>query len=388
MPALILKNSWEMSRLSDKLTGELPILFVYELDASNLAGKRDELAGEEKSSNQCELEDSSKPSPSLEVSMNVKYSFLAICQRKIDLSNKPMLHPWYQRVFGTPFILRVADLEGYTGRDLYDLIAKRVQRYVPKGVLAFLKERQKSSDKLSCSDLTESSSSGRIRRGRHQRFHQTKSDAEISFFGSIPRYGFRLRVTSREGKCCDLCPWYECCIGCVVTDDDYPTIAMCGDTISIDWHIGIDLVTDCFDTLPNSEPQPVGNMLTNVKKHKTCHYGKNKLGRGHITLDDCLAAFSKEEDMQDVSYTRKHRTRKLILPFHSLLTRLIHITDLLLQLQRTSYADKVNESLATSTYYDHYSEALSVHGAYEEKVERLRTLSCRGSGLFENSGIR
>jgi hypothetical protein len=295
-----------MSRLSDKVTGELPILFVYELDTSASTDKHTELMGEEKSPEQGKTDESTLVKPAIdlgEVSLNVKYSFLAICQRKVDLSNKPMLHPWYQRVFGTPFILRVADLEGYTGRDLYDLVAKRVQRYVPEGVSAFLKERLKSSDKSSSSDLTESSSSGRFRRGRRQRFHQTKSDAELSFFGSIPRYGFRLRVTSREGKCCDLCPWYECCIGCVVTDDDYPTIAMCGDTISIDWHIGIDIVTDCFETLSVNEPHPVGNMLTNVKKHKSCHSGKNKLGKGHITLDDCLAAFSKEEDMQDVSCT-------------------------------------------------------------------------------------
>ena len=42
-------------------------------------------------------------------------------------------------------------------------------------------------------------------------------------------------------------------------------------------------------------------MLTNVKKHKTSHSGKNKYDRGSITLDDCLNAFTKEERMPDVS---------------------------------------------------------------------------------------
>ena len=285
-----------MSKLSDKNTGEIPLLFIYEVDPMIL---KDEI-GEPPVEN--ETEDSFKtaqPSLTKETNSDIRYSFLAVCQRKIEITNTPLFHPWYQRVFGTPFILRVADLEGYTGRDLYDLVAKRVERYVPEGVLKFLSRGQEElEDSINGSEYK---SSGKLRAGRRQRFNQTKSDSEESAFGKIPRYGFRLRVTSRDGKRCELCPWFDCCTGCLITDDDYPTIAMCGDTIAIDWHLAVDVTTDSFDAF-SSGAEPRANMLTNVKKHSTSHSGRNKYGRGSITLDDCLDAFTKEEEIPDVSF--------------------------------------------------------------------------------------
>ena len=288
-----------MSKLSDATTGEVPLLFVFEVDPMITEDENDEIISSNDSG-------SISSSPTKVISekdpnVGIRYSYLAVCQRKVELSNVPMFHPWYQRVFGTPFILRVADLEGYTGRDLYDLVAKRVERYVPESVLTFI-SRENTGHKGLMSETTNNIGNGKLRSGRRQRFNQTKSDAEDTAFENMPRYGFRLRVTSRDGKCCELCPWYDCCTGCLITDDDYPTIAMCGDTIAIDWHLAVEVATDSFDML-SSAAEPRANMLTNVKKHKSSHSGKNKYGRASISLDDCLDAFTKEERMPDVSTT-------------------------------------------------------------------------------------
>jgi len=295
-----------------------------------------------------------------------------MCQRKVELTSNPMFHPWYQRLFGTPFILRIPDLDGFTGRELYDLVAKRVKRYVPLGVLHFLAKQEE----LEQSIPTETDSSGNrriLRRGRRQKFNQTSPDAEESAFGSIPRYGFRLRVTSRDGKRCELCPWYEACVGCLITDDDYPTIAMCGDTVAIDWHLGIDVATDCFDAL-SSGAEPRANMLTNVKKHKTCHAGKIKSGKGHITLDDCLHAFSKEEDMDDVSIwsPAKYIIMYLLANLDSKhYSTPLPATDILFKLQGTPNTDEVNESLEITPCDDYYTQTFSIHRKNEKEIEKL-----------------
>lgn len=218
-----------------------------------------------------------------------KYSYLAFCQRKADISHRVFLRLWYHKVFGTPFILRIPDLEGFTGRDIYDFVANKLEQYVPEEALEFLRNGTRNI----CNQLS-SQEREKLRSGRRQR-NQTRDDFENSFFGEIPRYGFRLRVTTREGKKCELCPWYECCIGCFISDDDYPTIAMNGDTIAIDWHIAVDLATNLFD---NANPR--ANMLTNVTRHRTCHSGKNSYGRDIISLDDCLEAFAKEELIPEV----------------------------------------------------------------------------------------
>ena len=287
-------DSWEMIKLSDNPSCEIPLLFVYEVDP--ILSNADESDDDDSVSTSEHSKEEREGATKQTNTPRAKCSFLAMCQRKVELTTNPMFHPWYQRLFGTPFILRIPDLDGFTGRELYDLVAKRVKRYVPLGVLHFL-AKQEELEQSTPGEIGFSGKRGILRRGRRQKFNQTSPDAEESAFGSIPRYGFRLRVTSRDGKRCELCPWYEACVGCLITDDDYPTIAMCGDTVAIDWHLGIDVATDSFDAL-SSNAEPRANMLTNVKKHKTCH-GKTKNGRGHITLDDCLHAFSKEEDMND-----------------------------------------------------------------------------------------
>ncbi len=263
---------------------------------------------------------------------SVRYSFIAMCQRKPDLMNRPFLHMWNQRVFGTPLLLRVADLEGYCGRDLYDLVASRMRAYVPAAVLPFLTESQSDCQRFEQEiDLGEVG----IRRRRQECF-KTGADSEQTAFGEIPRYGFRLRITSRDGKKCGMCPWYECCIGTLIPDDDYPTIVACGDTVSIDWHIAVDLTTDSFGSLlPNDSKGHQGEkIMPNVKRHHTCHSGRNRLGRGVITLEECLQAFSKEERIPEVSYS-------IDMIVYPILLKSTFLTSALLSLQ--AYCSKCQE---------------------------------------------
>ena len=125
---------------------------------------------------------------------------------------------------------------------------------------------------------------------------------EEAFASDIPRYGFRLRLSSREGKNCLISPWYEGSIGCLVPDDDYPTNATCGDTIAIDWHIAVDLMTNGFEIPLNQKLDNTAYLHSSVKKHRTCHAGKNKYGyRGAISLEECLESFAKEEQIPEVS---------------------------------------------------------------------------------------
>lgn len=180
---------------------------------------------------------------------------------------------------------------------MYELIAKRIEKYVPPLAVPFLSQKNKSFDENHPNgyETDPTKKSRRLRGGRRQQYKTTTDTEELSA-GMLPRFGFRLRISSREGTRCSMCPWFECCLGCLVPDDDYPTIVVCGDTIAIDWHMAVDLASGGFD-VPIGEPLDiVGLMLANVKKHRTCHAGKNRYGyRNSITLEECLDSFSKEE---------------------------------------------------------------------------------------------
>jgi hypothetical protein len=229
---------------------------------------------------------------------STKPSFIAICQRKPDLMSRPFLHMWNQRVFGAPMLLRVADLEGYSGCDLYDLVAKRMQAYVPPGVLPFLKKDESRRPTPNQDVVT-----GRTgMRRRTQECYKTSAHAEDTVFGEIPRYGFRLRITQRDGKKCNTSAWYEGCVGSLIPDDDYPTTVADGDTVAIDWHIVVDLSSDSFGRLPPYDSRLDQGKMLNAKRHQTCHTGKNKFGRGSITLEECLKEFSKEEKIPEVRF--------------------------------------------------------------------------------------
>ena len=234
-----------------------------------------------------------------------KYSFLAVAQRKSEVMTQDFLHPLSHRVFGTPMLLRVQDLEGYTGRDLYDTVASHLRTFVPKSALRFLEKDEDEPDPVI------SKREGDGARGR-QRLKKTTTDMEDVSAGPVPRYGFRLRITSRDGRRCTLCPWFECCIGCLVPDDDYPTIVMCGDSIAVDWHFAVDVATSGFGQRINSQIDPLVASSgfsprrvipgVTIKNHSSMGAGPKKTGiTGAISLEDCLDAFAKEERIPEVN---------------------------------------------------------------------------------------
>lgn len=343
------QDSWTLAKLNNRETGEIPLTYVYEVDpilpahddasisirkpkvmmnnredidsstvmANNShnklkggeaynKGSTDSLS--KKKSDEIEVTKSSleKESPSLDSSKTpseVKTSFLAICQRKVELTKRPFLYPYYMRVFGTPLLLRVQELEGFTGRDLYELIAKRIKKYIPPLAVPFLSQDSNNlyENYRDGHETGSTKKSERLRVKKRQQFKTTTDNEELSA-GAVPRFGFRLRITCREGTKCAMCPWFECCLGCLAPDDDYPTIVMCGDTIAIDWHMAVDLASGGFD-VPIGEPlDTIGLMLAKVKKHRTCHVGKNRYSsyRNSITIEECLHSFSKEERIPEV----------------------------------------------------------------------------------------
>jgi len=334
----IIPDSWPLSKLQNRDTGEIPPIFVFELDPLPLANndlenndtiikehnedaysdsKTDEdskILGKELTNDGVQKGDTIDTKTTLEKPIDtnqkcpnvsssskgrtgMKYSYLALMQRKLDLINNPLLHSNCQKVFGTPMLLRVVELEGYTGRDIYDLVAKRIMRFVPAQAFRFLLngvEKEPLREEMYLTQKTPST-----KRGGRQVRNKTTSDMEVASCGQLPRYGFRLRIVSRDGKKCSLCSWYECCIGCLIPDDDSPTIALCGDSIALDWHISVDLATDGFG-FPATEMDTAGSvqsrMMDNIKRHRTCHVGKNRYGyRGCISLEECMESFAKEE---------------------------------------------------------------------------------------------
>ncbi len=238
----------------------------------------------------------------------IKYSYLALLQRKLEYVNGPFLHPFQPRVFGSPLLLRVCDLEGFTGNDLYAHVSQQVQRYIP---YAFT-HNDTGTTTYSCRgvvDATNDTAPSHARRGR-QNCKKTTVDMESVAAGDIPPYGFRLRLVSREGSRCALCSWFSCCIGCLVPCDDFPVVAECGDSISIDWHMSVDLsgggfgwdITKSKSKAVNVNLSPHAKALIRVKKHSSFNGIGKKFGyTGSITLEECLDSFAKEEKIPEVS---------------------------------------------------------------------------------------
>lgn len=315
------QNSWSLPDLQNKETGELPLLHVYELDPipeetggtpehgelgrddddikpikkTKIPIDKDEGSTGDDGTNQISEEKAPLPKPP-------KYSFLALAQRKSEVTSRDFLHPLSHRVFGTPLLLRIYDLEGYTGRDLYDTVAQRLRNFVPKSALRFLGKDDEDEERSSGKE-----SSGSARQNVHgrQRLKKTTTDMEEVSAGPVPRYGFRLRITSRDGRRCTLCPWYECCIGCLVPDDEYPTIVMCGDSIAVDWHFAVDVATSGFGQRLSSQLEQIAATGTAprraipgvaVKNHSSLGAGPKKKGMASaISLEECLDQFAKEE---------------------------------------------------------------------------------------------
>lgn len=389
------QNSWAIPDLQNKDTGELPVLHVYQLeplpkreavvetkpvisveeestpqvevsqsengdtksddgpeldedDGTDSAGDSSEentdevvVNGDEKTKNEFahlkRVDINSEPISNAESkneaqAPDVKFSFVALAQRKTEMSTGEKLHPFTHHVFGTPLLLRVIDFEGYSGRDLYDLVAKRMRSFVPKSALRFLTDH-KDDPREEAAELAEKSEDAipLPRAGSRKRRHRTTTDMEEVAAGPVPRYGFRLRLTSRDGKRCALCPWYECCIGCLVPDDDYPTVVTCGDSLVIDWHFAVDIATNGFGFRPNQLDSPSGQaqvrakqFVVPVKSHSSFGNGakKKKGSAGTVTLEQCLDAFAEEERIPEVCIRRYTLDlailRILLSPFYSL----------------------------------------------------------------------
>ena len=189
------QHSWTLSKLSTQESGEIPPLHIYEIYPIQEKTNKDTPADDEEIS----LEEPPK------------YSYLALSQRKLNFVPGPFLHPFQPCVFGSPLLLRIRDLDGFTGEDLYAHIARKMHRFVPN---APLKNNQSSSSGSAGggeSTLDDSVAvSPKTRRGRQYR---QKTLAENVCDEEVPPYGFRLRLVSRDGSRCALCNWYSCCVG-------------------------------------------------------------------------------------------------------------------------------------------------------------------------------
>jgi ubiquitin C-terminal hydrolase len=293
----IAPNSWRLPDLQNKDTGELPMLHVYKLDPvpekfeSMKDGSDETFAAEDE-------DDEDSPA--------MRFGFLALAQRRTDLVAKDLIHPLTHRVFGTPLLIRIPALDGLTGFQVYDVVAQHLRSVVPQGAVKFLTNDDPpppSADTNKGVDEEETKTKEEIR----QSLKKTVSDMEEVAAGQVPRYGFRLRLASRDGRRCALCPWYECCIGCLVPDDGKPTVVANGDSIAIDWHFAVDVATSGFGARAN---QPEGSSGSGavfrgripgvqIKNHSSCGGSKKKGHAGAITLEDCLDAFAKEEKIPE-----------------------------------------------------------------------------------------
>jgi ubiquitin carboxyl-terminal hydrolase 6/32 len=284
-------NSWSLQDQQNKDSGELPLMHVYELDNGSTIYP------------QMDVDAEKEPSP----------AFIAVAQRRSELMSRDVLHPLAHRVFGTPLLIRINDIDSFSGRDLYDLVARRLKSVVPKTVLRFLSVPADASFE----ERKRPANGGYdpVRGALYSdNAYQTLTDMEDVAAGPVPRYGFRLRLTTRDGRRCLRCAWYEGCIGCLVPDDDEPVIVGDGDSIVVDWHFAVDVATNGFgfrtsgDPLfassstppPRARPQPV-----TFKSHSSCGVGlKNGMQAGAVTLEECLDAFSKEEKIPEAYCSR------------------------------------------------------------------------------------
>jgi ubiquitin C-terminal hydrolase len=310
----IAPNAWRLPDLQNKETGELPTLHIYGLDP---LPELDEPKVSDKE------EDFDKEADYGEVPghPSVRSSFLAFAQRRSELVSKDFLHPLTHRVFGTPMLLRVANLDDLTGSQVYDLVAEHLQSVVPQGALKFLTSAVEPAEEYGESeDMPIKKDDGDREKTKDDirgTLTKTLSDAEEVSAGPVPRYGFRLRLASREGRRCALCPWYDCCIGCLVPDDGKPTVVSNGDSIAVDWHFAVDVATSGFGTRAGQDPSAPGTSSrghvpgVRIKNHNSCGNGSKKKGQSKtITLEDCLDEFAKEEKIPEV-YCSKCKDYKI-----------------------------------------------------------------------------
>jgi ubiquitin C-terminal hydrolase len=262
------------------------------------------------------------------VQIKLRPDYIALVQRRLEPLSRPYLHEFTMRIFGTPLLLRIM-LKQLSAPQLYDLIASRIHRLVPSSANTPFVKKKKHAPRPS---PPPASLSATTTPHQHDSLRKTTMEMEQVAGGSpMPRYGFRLRLTSRDGKRCSRCPWYECCIGCEILDMDFTSGAVAGadadstsnnngkeendsseiiqdgDTLAIDWHLSSDAVSPAANpdfitsggssTLHNSNMSAYKEqslMLARVQRHKSCQFeGKD------ITLEECLDNFTKEEEIPD-----------------------------------------------------------------------------------------
>ena len=82
-----------MSKLSDKTTGEIPLLFVFEVDPMIIEEENVEESPPSVDDKDVEVNLSTNegPSPAKNPDSEIRYSFLAVCQRKVELMNTPLI---------------------------------------------------------------------------------------------------------------------------------------------------------------------------------------------------------------------------------------------------------------------------------------------------------
>jgi len=287
--------SWQLHDLQNKDTGDLPTMHAYELGDGTEPANTD---GESKDENGEEV---------------TKSGYLAISQRRSDLVSRDYLHPLSHKLFGTPMLLRIPDMENCPGSKLYDMVASRLRPLVPKAALRFLAREASSIDRntrpQTADELRQFDSNDLSERGASNGMVSTLTDSENVSAGPVPRYGFRLRVTSRDGRRCLICPWYKCCVGCMISDDETLANVMDGDSLVVDWHFAVDVATLGFGLRSGlldpiaARPNPAGLRAARptgavVKAHRSCGIGGKGSQAGAITLEECLDAFAKEERLE------------------------------------------------------------------------------------------
>lgn len=291
-------GDWQIRDHQFKDSGELPPLHVYELDpvCDDIAQSDDGIMTDDESRARDE-----------------QPTFVTVCQRRSDLVSRDFLHPLSHRVFGIPLIIRLNEIGSFSGAQIYDLVAKRLVGIVPKDAVRFLTgeaAESSKSDSTIVNHVGETELSDLVDDG-HLSKNRTSTDMEQVAAGPIPRYGFRLRITTREGKKCGRCPWYECCIGCFVQDSELPAGIENGDCIAVDWHFAVDVATSGFghrmnngDPIFSSPPVVTRARASPVKirHHNSCGMGGKRSKGAHpgsVTLEACLDAFAKEEKIPE-----------------------------------------------------------------------------------------
>jgi len=389
----VVPPKWPLSKMKSRDTGDLELLHVYELDPlpcdnpddsdesmdigadidketlmNRLKSDSNDTTHSESSTNLSTTEyvSFSNETMSADTSKASKkstgaHSFLAIVQRKLDLVARPIFHPYLQNVFGTPLILRVQGLEDFTGCELYDLVAKKIGHLVPKSARSFLL----ASQYFPSGSVAETPQDSMRSIESNSQVLRQRSTAEDASTGQLPRYGFMLRTSSRDGKCCSLCPWYECCLGCLIPDDDNQTVLANGDSIALDWHTIVDLCSLGFESA-HSKASNTNTSLTRrpqlFKKHSSCCGGSKELNRA-LSLEECLGAFSREERMPKAFCSQCNESH-----IHTRLLSCVKLPPIIIvHLKRFLTEDDVMRKLQDLVVFP------------TEGVDFLQLLSCEGS---------